>query len=52
MKETLTKVDPSLLAGAKTLEDSVNLAIGHNIRQNITDQEGMLMTFKLISTKQ
>jgi chemotaxis protein MotB len=40
MKETLTKVDPSLLAGAKTLEDSVNLAIGHNIRQNITDQGG------------
>ncbi|SDA52850.1 chemotaxis protein MotB [Algoriphagus alkaliphilus] len=40
MKETLTKIDPSLLAGAKTLEDSVNLAIGHNIRQNFTDQGG------------
>ncbi len=38
MKETLSKVDPALLAGAKTLEDSVNLAIGHNIRQNISAQ--------------
>jgi chemotaxis protein MotB len=40
MKETLTKVDPTLLAGAKTLEDSVNLAIGHNLKQNITEQGG------------
>jgi len=40
MNETLTKVDPTLLAGAKTLEDSVNLAIGHNIRANITEQGG------------
>jgi chemotaxis protein MotB len=38
MNETLAKVDPTLLAGAKTLEDSVNLAIGHNIKQNITEQ--------------
>ncbi|MFN3999017.1 flagellar motor protein MotB [Algoriphagus sp.] len=38
MKETLSKVDPTLLAGAKTLEDSVNLAISHNIKQNISSQ--------------
>lgn len=38
MNETLAKVDPVLLAEAKTLEDSINLAIGHNIRQNITEE--------------
>ncbi len=40
MNETLAKVDPAKLAEAKTLEDSVNLAIGHNIRENITEQGG------------
>ena len=35
MIETLNKVDPAKLAEAKTLEDSVNLAIEHNIKQNI-----------------
>lgn len=41
MIETLSKVDASKLAEAKTLEDSVNLAIEHNIKQNITaDSEG------------
>ncbi|GAB2490301.1 OmpA family protein [Algoriphagus taiwanensis] len=36
MIETLNKVDPAKLAEAKTLEDSVNLAIEYNIKQNIT----------------
>lgn len=36
MIETLNKVDPAKLAQAKTLEDSVNLAIEYNIKQNIT----------------
>ncbi|WP_026950248.1 OmpA/MotB family protein [Algoriphagus mannitolivorans] len=41
MIETLNKVDASKLAEAKTLEDSVNLAIEYNIKQNITaDSEG------------
>jgi chemotaxis protein MotB len=40
MNETLTKVDPTVLAGAKTMEDSVNLAISYNLRQNITEQGG------------
>lgn len=40
MNETLTKKDSTVLAGAKTLEDSVNLAIGYNLRQNITEQGG------------
>ncbi|MDX5337489.1 MAG: OmpA family protein [Cyclobacteriaceae bacterium] len=41
MIQTLNKVDPAKLAEAKTLEDSVNLAIEYNIKQNITaDAEG------------
>ncbi|GMQ29735.1 OmpA family protein [Algoriphagus confluentis] len=41
MTETLAKVDPAKLASAKTLEDSVNLAIEYNIKQNITaESEG------------
>lgn len=38
MNETLTKVDPTKLAEAKTLEDSVNLAIEYNLKKNITAQ--------------
>ncbi|MCH7400920.1 OmpA family protein [Belliella kenyensis] len=37
LKATLSKVDQSELANAKTLEDSVNLAISHNLKQSITD---------------
>jgi chemotaxis protein MotB len=40
MNETLTKVDPAKLAEAKTLEDSVNLAIEYNLKKNITAQTG------------
>lgn len=40
MNETLAKVDPNLVAEAKTLEDSVNLAIEYNLKQNITAQGG------------
>jgi len=36
MKQTLTNVDPALLAGAQTLEDSVNLAVEYNLKKNIT----------------
>jgi chemotaxis protein MotB len=37
MKATLAKVDPAKLAEAKTMEDSVNLAVAYNLKQNITD---------------
>lgn len=40
MNETLTKVDQSKLAEAKTLEDSVNLAVEYNLKKNITSQDG------------
>lgn len=36
MEATLTKVDPSELAAAQTMEDSVNLAISYNLKNAIT----------------
>jgi len=35
MRETLKKVNPSELAGAKTLKDSMNLALSHNLNRAI-----------------
>ena len=35
MNETLKKVDPAALAEAKTLKDSMNLAVGYNLRQSM-----------------
>jgi chemotaxis protein MotB len=40
MNETLRQIDPEKLAQAKTLEDSVNLAIGYNLKKNITAGNG------------
>ncbi|MEN2281165.1 OmpA family protein [Algoriphagus sp. SE2] len=37
MNETLTMVDQGKLAQAKTLEDSVNLAVEYNLKKNITE---------------
>ncbi|MEP6261877.1 MAG: OmpA family protein [Gillisia sp.] len=37
MRETLTKVDQAQLAEAKTLEDSINLAVSYNLKQSISD---------------
>ncbi|MBN3583143.1 OmpA family protein [Algoriphagus aestuarii] len=37
MNETLTMVDQDKLAQAKTLEDSVNLAVEYNLKKNITE---------------
>lgn len=37
MRATLAKVDPSELAKAKTLEDSINLAVSYNLKKSITD---------------
>jgi chemotaxis protein MotB len=38
LEQTLQNVDPTLLAEAKTMEDSVNLAIEYNIKQNIASE--------------
>ena len=35
MNKTLAKVDPSKLAGAKNLKDSLNLAISYNLKKSI-----------------
>ena len=37
MEATLAKVDPSELAAAQTMEDSVNLAISYNLKNAITE---------------
>ncbi|RAV29329.1 OmpA/MotB family protein [Sinomicrobium soli] len=37
MIATLAKVDPEELAKARTLEDSINLAISYNLKKSITD---------------
>ena len=39
MRTTLSKVDPALLANAKTLEDSSNVAISYNLKKSIADDE-------------
>lgn len=36
MRETLRNVDPEKLAGAETLEDSINLAVAHNLESQIS----------------
>lgn len=38
MRTTLTKVDPSFLANARTLEDSINLAVSYNLKKTISDE--------------
>ncbi len=35
MNETLAKVDPSVLANARTLKDSINIAISHNFKNRV-----------------
>ncbi len=37
MRATLTKVDPSKLQEAKTLKDSMNLAVSHNLKSSLDD---------------
>ncbi|MFD2036876.1 OmpA family protein [Belliella marina] len=37
LQATLANVDPEKLANARTMEDSVNLAISHNLKKSITD---------------
>ncbi len=37
LNATLAKVDPAKLADAKTMEDSVNLAVSYNLKQSISD---------------
>lgn len=40
MRATLNNVDADKLAEAKTLQDSMNLAISYNLKKSISDEEG------------
>ncbi len=37
MRATIAKMDPAKVAGAETLEDSINLAVSHNLKQSISE---------------
>ena len=37
MRSTIAKMDPEKVKGAKTLEDSINLAVSYNLKQNISE---------------
>jgi len=37
MKSTIAKIDPDKVKGAETLEDSINLAVSYNLKQNISE---------------
>ncbi len=39
MRTTLSKIDPNVLANAKTMEDSINFAISYNLKKSIADDE-------------
>lgn len=38
MRNTLKNVDPTKLAGAKTLQDSMNLAVSYKLKQSISEE--------------
>lgn len=37
MRATIAKMDPEKVSGAETLEDSINLAVSHNLKSNISE---------------
>ncbi|HKL35617.1 MAG TPA: OmpA family protein [Salegentibacter sp.] len=37
MRATIAKMDPAKVAEAETLEDSINLAVSHNLKNNISE---------------
>lgn len=39
MRSTLTRVDPAKLAEAKTLQDSMNLAVSYHLKRSISDED-------------
>lgn len=40
MRKTLSQVDPEVLKNAKTIEDSINIAVSHNLMKSITVEDG------------
>lgn len=39
MRKTLSNVDPAILSEAKSLEDSINIAVSHNLMKSISTNE-------------
>lgn len=40
MRKTLSNVDPEILRGATSLEDSINIAVSHNLMKSISEDDG------------
>ena len=45
LEKTLSEIDPAEVAAAKTMEDKVNLAISHNLKKSISQEEGDIDVF-------
>ncbi len=39
MRKTIAKVDPDVLQNAKTIEDSINIAVSYNLKKSITNKD-------------
>lgn len=40
MRKTLSQVDPEILRNAQSIEDSINIAVSHNLMKSISAEEG------------
>lgn len=40
MRKTLSNVDPAILSEARSLEDSINIAVSHNLMKSISEDDG------------
>ncbi len=40
MRKTLSNVDPAILSEARSLEDSINIAVSHNLMKSISKDDG------------
>ncbi|NKI32297.1 OmpA/MotB family protein [Croceivirga thetidis] len=45
LDKTLSEIDPAKVAEAKTMEEKVNLAVSHNLKKSLTDQEDEIDVF-------
>lgn len=45
LDKTLSEIDPAKVAQATTMEEKVNLAVSHNLKKSLTDQEDEIDVF-------
>ena len=45
LDKTLSEIDPAKVAAATTMEEKVNLAVSHNLKKSLTDQEDEIDVF-------